>query len=176
MKETHSVAETSRESEQVAEMQSQMKKYQEEIAALQRSKMQYQENQRNKSQFSEKDMANAVLVAKMLNKRDVFDTKMGAKMKAVTSVDQFLSNFSSNIYTAMEQQLVVAPLFNRIAVDAKTFRVPVADEDTDGDVAQFASGTFATGIADATRVPTSNQNTISSVDFTPHKFMATTHL
>ena len=176
VKETHSVAETSRESEQVAEMQSQMKKYQEEIAALQRSKMQYQENQRNKSQFSEKDMANAVLVAKMLNKRDVFDTKMGAKMKAVTSVDQFLSNFSSNIYTEMEQQLVVAPLFNRIAVDAKTFRVPVADEDTDGDVAQFASGTFATGIADATRVPTSNQNTISSVDFTPHKFMATTHL
>ena len=176
MKETHSVAETSRESEQVAEMQSQMKKYQEEIAALQRSKMQYQENQRNKSQFSEKDMANAVLVAKMLNKRDVFDTKMGATMKAVTSVDQFLSNFSSNIYTEMEQQLVVAPLFNRIAVDAKTFRVPVADEDTDGDVAQFASGTFATGIADATRVPTSNHNTISSVDFTPHKFMATTHL
>ena len=67
-------------------------------------------------------------------------------------------------------------MFQRLAVDAKTFRVPVADEDTDGDVAQFASGTFATGIADATRVPTSNQNTISSVDFTPHKFMATTHL
>ena len=176
VKETHSQADTSRESEQVAEMQSQMKKYQEEIAALQRSKMQYQENQRNKSQFSEKDMANAVLIAKMLNKRDVFDTKMGAKMKAVTTVDQFLSNFSSNIYTEMEQQLVVAPLFNRIAVDAKTFRVPVADEDTDGDVAQFASGTFATGIADGTRVPTTNQNTISSVDFTPHKFMATTHL
>ena len=97
-------------------------------------------------------------------------------MKAVTTVDQFLSNFSNNIYTEMEQQLVVAPMFNRIAVDAKTFRVPVADEDTDGDVAQFASGTFATGIADATRVPTSNQNTIASVDFTPHKFMATTHL
>ena len=176
VKETHAVAETSRESEQVAEMQAQMSKYKEEIAALQRSKMQYQENQRVKSQFSEKDMANAVLIAKMLNKRDVFDTKMGAKMKAVTTVDQFLSNFSSNIYTEMEQQLVVAPLFNRIAVDAKTFRVPVADEDTDGDVAQFASGTFATGIADATRVPTTNQNTISSVDFTPHKFMATTHL
>ena len=153
-----------------------MNKYQDEIAALQRSKMQYQENQRTNSQFSEKDMANAVLVAKLLNKRDVFDTKMGQRMKAVTTVDQFLSNFSSNIYTEMEQQLVVAPLFNRIAVDAKTFRVPVADEDTDGDVAQFASGTFATGIADATRVPTSNQNTIASVDFTPHKFMATTHL
>ena len=45
---------------------------------------------------------------------------MGQRMKAVTTVDQFLSNFSSNIYTEMEQQLVVAPLFNRIAVDAKT--------------------------------------------------------
>ena len=176
VKETHAVAQTSRESEQVAELKAQMNKYQDEIAALQRSKMQYQENQRSSSQFSEKDMANAVLVAKLLNKRDVFDTKMGQRMKAVTTVDQFLSNFSNNIYTEMEQQLVVAPLFNRIAVDAKTFRVPVADEDTDGDVAQFASGTFATGIADATRVPTSNQNTIASVDFTPHKFMATTHL
>jgi len=176
VKETNAVANTSRESEKVAELKSQMSKYQEEIAALQRSKMQYQENQRSKSQFSDKDMANAVLVAKMLNKRDVFDTKMGQRMKAVTTVDQFLSNFSSNIYTEMEQQLVVAPLFNRIAVDAKTFRVPVADEDSDGDVAQFASGTFATGIADGTRVPTTNQNTISSVDFTPHKFMATTHL
>ncbi len=167
---------TPRESEEVAELKAQMEKYQEEIAALQRSKMHYQEQSRNQAQYSEKEMANAVLVAKLLNKRDVFDTKMGAKMKAVTSVDQFLSNFSQNIYTEMEQQLVVAPMFNRMQVDAKTFRVPVADEDTDGDVAQFASGTFATGIADATRVPTSNQNTISSVDFTPHKFMATTHL
>jgi HK97 family phage prohead protease/HK97 family phage major capsid protein len=166
---------TPRESEQVAELKAQMSKYQDEIAALQRSKMHYQETQR-REQFSEKDMANAVLVAKLLNKRDIFDTKVGARMKAVTSVDQFLSNFSQNIYTEMEQQLVVAPMFNRMAVDAKTFRVPVADEDTDGDVAMFASGTFATGIADATRVPTSNQNSISSVDFTPHKFMATTHL
>ena len=167
---------TPQESEKVAELQAQMKQYQEEIAALQRSKMAYQESSRTQQQFSEKDQANAVLVAKLLNKRDIFDTKMGQRMKAVTTVDQFLSNFSSNIYTEMEQQLVVAPMFQRLAVDAKTFRVPVADEDTDGDVAQFASGTFATGIADSTRVPTSNQNTISSVDFTPHKFMATTHL
>ena len=167
---------TPRESEQVAELKAQMSKYQDELAALQRSKMHFQENARTNTQYSEKEMANAVLVAKLLNKRDPFDTKYGARMKAVTTVDQFLSNFSNNIYTEMEQQLVIAPMFNRIAVDAKTFRVPVADEDTDGDVAQFASGTFATGIADTTRVPTSNQNTIASVDFTPHKFMATTHL
>ena len=153
-----------------------MAQYQDQIAALQQTKMHYQEQSRNQAQFTEKEQANAVMLAKMMNKRDVFDTKLGMKMKAITTVDQFLSNFSSNIYTEMEQQLVVAPMFERVAVDARTFRVPVADEDTDGDVAQFASGTFATGIADATRVPTSNQNTISSVDFTPHKFMAATHL
>lgn len=162
--------------EQVTELKSQIAKYKDEIKALQNSKMLYAENSRSTSQFSEKEMANAVLLAKMLNKRDVFDTKFGTRMKAVTTVDQFLSNFSSNIYTEMEQQLVIAPMFNRLAVDAKTFRVPVADEDTDGDVAMFKSGTFATGIGDLTNVPTSNQNTITSVDFTPHKFMATTHL
>lgn len=167
---------TPAETEMVAELKAQLSKYKDEIKSLQTSKMQFAENSRTTSQFNEKEMANAVLLAKMLNKRDVFDTKYGSRMKAVTTVDQFLSNFSSNIYTEMEQQLVIAPMFNRMAVDAKTFRVPVADEDTDGDVAMFRSGTYATGIGDTTNVPTSNQNTISSVEFTPHKFMATTHL
>jgi HK97 family phage prohead protease/HK97 family phage major capsid protein len=162
--------------EEVSELKSQISKYRDEIKALQNSKMLFAENSRSTHQFTEKEMANAVLLAKMLNKRDVFDTKYGSRMKAVTSVDQFLSNFSTNIYTQMEQQLVIAPMFNRLAVDAKTFRVPVADEDTDGDVAMFKSGTFATGIGDVSNVPTSNQNSIASVDFTPHKFMATTHL
>jgi len=67
-------------------------------------------------------------------------------------------------------------MFERIAVDARNFRVPVADEDTAGDVAQFESGTFAQSISDATRVPTTRQNTISAVTFSPNKFMATTHL
>ena len=164
------------EQAELKELQFEISKYKDEIKALQSSKMLYQENQSRAAQFSEKEMANAVLLSKMLNKRDVFDTKFGSRMKAVTSVDQFLSNFSSNIYTEMEQQLVIAPMFNRLAVDAKNFRVPVADEDTDGDVAMFKSGTYSTGIGDITNVPTSNQNTISSVDFTPHKFMATTHL
>jgi len=169
---------TVRENEELAELKSQMAKYQDEIKALQTSKMQFQENSRStaQAQFSEKEMANAVMLSKMLNKRDVFDTNLGSRMKAVTTVDQFLSNFSSNIYTEMEQQLIIAPMFNRMAVDARNFRVPVADEDTDGDVAMFQSGTFATGINDQAHVPTSNQNVIKSVDFTPHKFMATTHL
>ena len=165
-----------KEIEELEELKSQISKYKDEVKALTETKMVYQESQRNTQQFSEKEMANAYLLAACMNKRDPFDTKMGSRMKAITSVDQFLSNFSSNIYTEMEQQLVIAPMFNRIAVDARNFRVPVADEDTDGDVAQFASGTFATGVGDTTNVPTSNQNTISAVTFTPHKFMATTQL
>ena len=162
--------------EELAELKSQLSKYKDEIKAISESKMVYQENKRNQSRFSEKEMANAFLLAKALNRRDPFDTKVGNQIKAVTSVDQFLSNFSTNIYEEMEQQLVIAPMFDRIQVDAKTFRVPVADEDTDDFVAQFASGTYATGVGDTTNVPTSNQQAISSVDFTPHKFMVTTHL
>lgn len=162
--------------EELEELKSQIAKYKNEIKAITESKHVYQEQSRNVSRFSEKEMANAYLLAKAMNKRDMFDTKLGQKIKAVTSVDQFLSNFSTNIYEEMEQQLVIAPMFDRIQVDAKTFRVPVANEDTDDFVAQFASGTYATGIGDTTNVPTSNQNAISSVDFTPHKFMVTTHL
>jgi HK97 family phage prohead protease/HK97 family phage major capsid protein len=164
------------QTEEVSELRAQISKHKDEIKALQNSKMLYAENSRTSHQFSEKELANAVLLAKMLNKRDVFDTKYGSRMKAITTVDQFLSNFSQNIYTEMEQQLVIAPMFTRLPVDAKTFRVPVADEDVDGDVAMFRSGTYATGIADTTNVPSSNQNSISAVEFTPHKFMATTHL
>lgn len=163
-------------SDEVKELRNQVSKYKEEIKSMQTSKMHYAENSRASSQFSNKEMANAVILAKMLNKHDVFDTKMGARMKAVTSVDQFLSNFSRDVYTELEQQLVIAPLFTRMPVDAKTFRVPVADEDTDGDVAMFRSGTYATGIADSTNVPVSNQHSLSAVEFTPHKFMASTHL
>lgn len=162
--------------EELEELKSQISKYKNEIKAITESKNVYQEQSRNTSRFSEKQMANAYLLAKAMGRRDVFDTKIGNQIKAITSVDQFLQNFSTNIYEEMEQQLVIAPMFDRIQVDAKTFRVPVANEDTDDYVAQFASGTYATGIGDLTNIPTSNQHAISSVDFTPHKFMVTTHL
>lgn len=166
---------TPRETERVAELQAQIKSYKEEISALQNSKMVFQEQSR-KSQFTDREIANAYLLAKALRKESPYETKFGSRMKAVTTVDQFLSNFSADVYSELQQELVVAKMLRRMAVDAKTFRVPVADEDTDGDVAQFASGTYATGIADATNVPTSNQHTLKAVEFTPHKFMATTHL
>jgi len=168
---------TREDDERVTELSQQVKALSEKLGAMHSQKMTYQETSRlSKSQYSEKDMANAYMLSQALLRRDPFDTKIGMKMKAVTTVDQFLSNFSTNVFEEMEQQLVIAPMLTRISVDARNFRVPVVDEDTDGDVAQFASGTFATGVSDATNVPTSNQHTIKAVNFTPHKFMAATHL
>jgi len=167
---------TPHESEALAELKAEVGKYREQISAFTQNKMVYQESTRTQQQFTPGEMSNAFLLSKALNKSDPFDTKLGARMKAVTSVDQFLSNFLTNVYEEMQQQLVIAPMFERIAVDARNFRVPVADEDTNGDVAQFESGTFAQSISDATRVPSTRQNTISAVTFSPNKFMATTHL
>jgi len=164
------------ETEAVTALKAEVKKYQDQIASLSASKMLFQENTRNAQRFTPKEMADALLLAKALNRADPFSTKLGAKMKAVTTVDQFLSNFSTTVYEEMEQQLVVAPMFKRLSVDARNFRIPVSDEDTNGDVAQFQSGTFAQSVSDSTRVPTTRQNTISAVELTPHKFMATTHL
>ena len=167
---------TPNESEALAELKAEVNKYKEQIASYTQNKMVYQESNRTQQQFTPQEMTNAFLLSKALNKADPFDTKLGTRMKQVTSVDQFLSNFSTNVYEEMQQQLVIAPMFERIAVDARNFRVPVADEDTNGDVAQFESGTFAQSISDSTRVPTTRQNTISAVTFSPNKFMATTHL
>ena len=164
--------------EKVKELEQQVKKNAERAQAYQNDKLAY-ESQTAKSQYSNIQLANLYLYAKAKELPDtekLFDTKHTSKLKAVTTVDAFLSNFSTTIFEEMEQQLIIAPMLERFEVDARTFRVPVADEDTDGDVAQFASGTFATGAYDTTRVPVSNQHSFGAVEFTPHKFMAATHL
>lgn len=171
--ETH---ENQRLAEELAELKGQMKAYREQISSFTESKMVYQENQRSQAQFSQKDLSNAYFLAKAL-RRDPSDTKFGARMKDVVtggSVNAFENAFSTNVYEEMRQQLVVAPLFNRIEVNAKAFSVPVASEDTDDAVSQFTNGTYNPG--DTSYVPTTNQHVIKSVELTPHKFMVKTHI
>jgi len=168
--------EDSRLAEELAELRGQMKAYREQIDSFTTSKMVYQENTRRNEQFSQKDLSNAYFLAKAMRK-DPLSTKYGMRMKDVVqggSVDAFESAFSSNVYEEMRQQLVVAPLFNRIEVNAKQFSVPVASEDTDDAIAQFESGTYATDTN--TYVPTTNQHVLKSVELTPHKFMVKTHI
>ena len=168
--------ENSRLAEELAELRGQMKAYKEQIHSFTESKMVYQENTRRNTQFSQKDLSNAYFLAKALRKSPM-DTKMGMRMKDVVagnSVDAFENAFSTNVYEEMRQQLVVAPLFNRIEVNARQFSVPVADEDTDDAIAQFESGTYTTDTNNY--VPTTNQHQIKSVELTPHKFMVKTHI
>jgi len=168
--------ENSRLSEELAELKGQMKAYRDQIQSYTESKMVYQENTRKHSQFSQKDLSNAYFLSKALRKNPL-DTSYGVRMKDVVqggSVSAFENAFSTNVYEEMRQQLVVAPLFNRIEVNARQFSVPVASEDVDDDIAQFESGTYTTDTD--SNVPTTNQHIIKSVELTPHKFMVKTHI
>jgi HK97 family phage prohead protease/HK97 family phage major capsid protein len=161
--------------EELAELKGQLKAYREQANALQTSKMHYAENTRSHEQFSDRDKSNAIFLAKALNKH-VFNTRMGDRMKAVLTDSNLNEAFSTNVYHEMQQQLVVAPMFNRIEVSSKDFRIPVADEDTSDFVAQFPSGSFAAGVLDWTTVPTSRQAQIGAVNIQPKKFMVATHI
>ena len=166
----------SRVMEELAELKGQLKAYREQINSVQTSKMHYQESNRSTAQFSDTEKSNAVFLARALNKYNVFDTRLGDRMKAVLTDNNLNEAFSVNVYNEMQQQLVVAPMFNRIEVNSKDFRIPVADEDTSDFVAQFPSGAFAAGVNDSTTVPTSRQAQIGSVTLSPKKFMVATHI
>lgn len=161
--------------EELAELKGQLKAYREQVNSMQTSKMQYAENARTYEQFSDRDKSNAIFLSKALNKH-VFNTRLGDRMKAVLTDTNLNEAFSTNVYHEMQQQLVIAPMFNRIEVNSKDFRIPVADEDTSDFVAQFPSGSFAAGVQDWTTVPTSRQAQIGAVDLQPKKFMVATHI
>lgn len=162
--------------EELAELRGQLKAYREQVNAVQTSKMHYQESTRTNAQFSDAEKSNAVFLARALNKGNVFDTRMGDRMKAVLTDNNLNESFSTNVYNEMQQQLVIAPMFNRIDVNSKDFRIPVADEDGSDFVAQFPSGSFAAGVSDTTTVPTTRQAQIGSVTLSPKKFMVATHI
>jgi HK97 family phage prohead protease/HK97 family phage major capsid protein len=161
--------------EELAELKGQLRAYREQVSAYQTSKMHYSENSRTAEQFSDAQKSNAVFLARALNK-GVFSTSYGDRMKAVLTDGNLNEAFSTNVYHEMQQQLVVAPMFNRIEVNSKDFRIPVADEDTSDFVAQFPSGSFAAGVNDLTTVPTSRQAQIASINLQPKKFMVSTHI
>lgn len=161
--------------EELAELKGQLKAYREQVNSMQTSKMHYAENSRSTEQFSDRDKSNAIFLSKALNKH-VFNTRMGDRMKAVLTDTHLNEAFSTNVYHEMQQQLVVAPMFNRVEVNSKSFRIPVADEDASDFVAQFPSGSFAAGVTDWTTVPTSRQAQIGAVELQPKKFMVATHI
>ena len=159
------------------ELRRELAKYKEKVNSLS-NKMSYQDkaNYMDSDQFK-KDAETAVFVANAFGKH-ITDTeffKNNLAEKAVTDVDTLLTTFSTTVYHEMRQKLVIADLFNEIKVSSKEMSIPYADEDTADGVAMFENGTYA-GAHDTTRVPTSKQHKIKDVRFTPHKYMAETHI
>ena len=155
------------------------------LAAANNEKVAYATAQSD-SPFSGKDLAVATMLAYGRNPGRDFSLEtfkssdLGKRIlntkATITSVAALTTDFSAEIMKQMEIQLKVAPMLRSIDVTGQEFKVPVADEDTNGDIAMFANGTYNVGETDSTRVPTTRQNTITAVGLTPHKFMGTTHL
>lgn len=165
--------------EVVAELRAELRQYKDQALAHTTSKMDFQSSR--EVRVTRKEMADAYFLAKALN-RDPRDVKYTREImeKAVISgsvtASPLQTAFSEDIYHEMQQKLVIAPLFRRIPVNSKSFSIPVSNEDTGDQVAQFASGTYASNQYDSTNRPDAYQSSLSSVELTPHKFMATTHL
>lgn len=139
------------------------------------------------SKPNQRDIAKAVILAygrnpgAPLTMNSFGATKYGAELLAshkatITTVDVLINSFTTELYEQMQIELKIANMLPSMDVNAQHFKIPVADEDTNGDIAQFANGTYNVGETDSTRVPTTRQNSITAVDLTPHKFMGTTHL
>lgn len=124
--------------------------------------------------FKSTNLGKGILEAGSINVKD-FETGISTKA-TITTVDALITEFTSQIYNQLQIELKVAPLLKTMDIVGQHFKIPVADEDTNGDIAMFANGTYNVGETDSTRVPTTRQNTITAVDLTPHKFMGTTHL
>jgi HK97 family phage prohead protease/HK97 family phage major capsid protein len=163
----------------------QYKSNSDKIAAANNDKVVYTTN--NSVERNKKDVTNAVLLSYLKNPGSEFSmgtfasSKLGAGILAsqkatITSVDALITDFTSEVMEQMQIELKIAPMLRNMEVTAQNFKIPVADEETNGDIAQFANGTYNVGETDSTRVPTTRQNTITAVNLTPHKFMGTTHL
>ena len=161
--------------EELGELRGQMKAYKEQISAMMNSKMVYSESTRSVERFTDTEKSNAVILAAALNK-DIFSTKLGERMKAVVTDTNLKEAYSTNVFNEMQQQLVVASMFNRMPINVKDFRIPVADEDVSDFVAQFPSGSFAAGVDDTTTVSTMRQAQVGSITISPKKFMVSTFI
>ena len=160
--------------EEFKELQADLNRHKEELNELYNKKMEFNSNQRNDTQFSEKDLADAYMLAKARGV-DVHSTELGSKMKAITSVAAFQAGFSNDVKRELEMELTVAPVFNQVSVNEKSFTYPVTAQGSER-ASVFPSGKFAVNPSDTTNVAVASQTSVSGVALTPHKFMRATWL
>ncbi len=112
-----------------------LKEKQEEILALQTNKMSFDDG-RNNREVAQSEIDKFVLTAKIMNKSiDQLDSykmyveKVGAHLGGMTTPADWEQLFSTNLYSDMQDKLVLEPLFkNRVTMNSRTLVFPYNPE------------------------------------------------
>ena len=149
-------------------------RYKEELNELYTKKMEWNSSQRNDVQFTNKEIADAYLLAKVKGV-DYYDTPLGARMKAVVSAAAFQTGFTSQVQKELDMNLEVANVFRQVPVNQKTLSYPVMASST-AYASVTPAGKWPTNPEDGGNTAPFYQQSISEVQLTPVKFSDWTFL
>jgi HK97 family phage major capsid protein len=160
-------------SKAIEEMSAELKANKEELAARANSKMQFSEAGANEPTADE--LNSAYITAKILGKR-VEDTSYGKKLieKATRWADtDWETTWNSNIYAGIANRVVVEPVFQSIAMNARVMNFPF-NPDSGMDATWVASGALNDGDAVGTAFNDTSSGTtqahgLTEVTMTAHK-------
>jgi HK97 family phage prohead protease len=122
-------------SESLESFKTELKEKQDEIIALTTSKMHF-EDKRSNNQVKQTEIDKFVLTAKIMNKSiteldsyKAYVEKAGDHLGGMTTPDDWETLFSTNLYSDVQDKLVLEPLFsNRVAMKSRTLVFPYNPE------------------------------------------------
>jgi len=119
-------------SETIKGLESSLKEKSEEIAAITRNKMSFQDAGDAREAFTKSQRDDAVLVSKILG-RDIKDTKFYKEILQKSGLEHTPSadweqEFSTTIFNAMKDKLVLEPLFQTLKMNTPSMQIPINPE------------------------------------------------
>jgi len=115
----------------IAGLESALKEKAQELEAIQKSKMQFSDKGQNEAvSYTEKE--NAVLLAKVMGRKSITDTKYGTAIVQKAGAHVPSATWETEISLSMEDEvrrrLVMAPLMRGIAMQTNVMKIPVNPE------------------------------------------------
>ena len=115
----------------IAGLESALKEKATELEAIQKSKMQFSDKGQNET-VSYKEKENAVLLAKVMGRKSITDTKYGNAIVQKAGAHVPNATWETEISLSMEDEvrrrLVMAPLMRSIAMQTNVMKIPVNPE------------------------------------------------
>ena len=157
----------------IEEMSSELKSTKDELAARANSKMQFSEAGANEPTADE---LNSAYITSKITGKSVDQLDFGKKLieKATRWADtDWETTWNSNIFNAMQNRVVVEPVFQQIAMNARVMNFPF-NPDTGMDATWVASGSLNDGDAVGTAFNDASSGTtmahgLTEVTLTAHK-------